>query len=498
MTLFNEETVAPPSPQLNEGQQKSYNDVLDFLTEKRPEKLIWVLKGYAGTGKTFLLTKIVGELRRRHEMGVADFRVAMSAPTHKAVRVMKKFSSFAPNSVHFATIHSLLGLKAEIDDRGREKFVESKDPGEIRIEQFNVVFLDEVSMLADEIFVSLLKHVRRGLKVIFVGDPVQIPPVNHLDAIPLKEGSVEKYQLGISELTQIMRQAGENPILALATMIRMGYKSVPHFLMRTSVHTDMTTGKTGVDVIEPGDDDKIDHIIMDYFCTKQFQEDPDHMKIIAWQNKTVDEFNRSVRKRIYATEMSQQQLSVLPAIMPREKLIMDKPLVMESGRILLTTNEEIEVTSYEIKDAKIDFQTAEKVAGQWGVCMGTAIVKYYNTQISFFDAFGKKVTANIRILHESEDKRLNDITQSIADAANSMVPGSPLKRQLWKSFYSVKRLFAQVKYNYAVTAHKSQGSTYNNVLVLDWDLSINRRIEERNRIRYVAITRARCLAMIQK
>ena len=156
---------------------------------------MWVLKGYAGTGKTFTLTRIVEELRRRDGADFGDFRIAMSAPTHKAVRVMKKFSTFPANAVHFSTIHALLGLKAEIDERGREKFVESKDPNEVRIEQFNTVFLDETSMLPDEIWVLLLKHVRKGLKIVFVGDPVQIPPVNHLECI-LQAGERREVQHG--------------------------------------------------------------------------------------------------------------------------------------------------------------------------------------------------------------------------------------------------------------------------------------------------------------
>ena len=304
--------------------------------------------------------------------------------------------------------------------------------------------------------------------------------------------------MGISELTEIMRQAGENPILRLATMIRMGYKTVPHF----QVDTDLRGGEGdepfhGVERIQEHEDDIIDRLIMKYFVCEQFKTDPDYMKVIAWRNETVNNFNRMIRKRIYATELAQEKLF---SIMPGEKLIMDKPLVMDTGRVLLTTNEEIEIVSYEIRTDKIQYFTPyrDPTTNSWSGKLDTQDFRHYSAVVSYYDSMGKKVQANIRILHESEEVRLKMLMEGLASKANDIPFGNPLKKNTWRSFYGVQRTFAQVKYNYAITAHKSQGSTYDNCLVLDWDIAYNRRIEERNRIRYVAITRARNLVCIQK
>jgi ATP-dependent exoDNAse (exonuclease V) alpha subunit len=62
----------------------------------------------------------------------------------------------------------------------------------------------------------------------------------------------------------------------------------------------------------------------------------------------------------------------------------------------------------------------------------------------------------------------------------------------------VRDKLAQVKYNYAITAHKSQGSTYENVIVIEPDIDANSKIVERNRIKYVAYTRAKSLLFIVK
>lgn len=501
MNLFDEDNLSddelraliPPRPALNEGQQKAFDDIIAFVTGKDKEHPMWVLKGYAGTGKSFTTGRIIEHLHERHMHG-GDYRMAVSAPTHKAVRVMKKFSTFPHGAVHYATVHSLLGLKQEIDDHGKEKFVESKDPTEVRINEFNVLFLDETSMLADDLFTILLPHVRRGLKIVFIGDPVQIPPVNHMETIPFKPEMITKYNIGVSELSQIMRQAGENPILGLATAIRIGYKTVPHF----QIITNQNVNGHGLVKLEHDDDKSIDEIIIANFVTDEFKADPDHMKIIAYTNKVVDEHNRMVRKRIYAEEYTMQ--GRLPFIMPGEKLIMDKPLVLTTGRVLLTTNEEIEVMSYEIKDVEIEYDTAERESHMWDMKRRTKTFKHYNAMVSYYDQHNKKVTSNIRILHEDAEKEMKEITEGIATAAKAVPQGSPLRRPLWRSFFDVQRKFAQVKYNYAITAHKSQGSTYNTCLWLDWSLTDIKKvsIEERNRIRYVAITRARYTAYIQR
>jgi len=65
------------------------------------------------------------------------------------------------------------------------------------------------------------------------------------------------------------------------------------------------------------------------------------------------------------------------------------------------------------------------------------------------------------------------------------------RKEMWKQFYALEKPFANVNYNYCITAHKAQGSTYNYCISMEWDIDQNRSIPERNRIRYVAATRAR-------
>jgi len=104
---------------------------------------------------------------------------------------------------------------------------------------------------------------------------------------------------------------------------------------------------------------------------------------------------------------------------------------------------------------------------------------------------GKNKEKMINIVHEDSEAAFAKILDSLKKIAVKCPPNE--KGWKWKEYYEMKEHFAEIKYNYAITAHKAQGSTYDNCMVIDWDLSQNPTVIERNRIRYVAITRPRKL-----
>lgn len=476
-------------PQLTAEQQVVHDTLVRFAKGSSVHDAM-VLKGYAGTGKTFTITKVIQTLKNEDNIfnPTSELNIAVSAPTHKAVRVLKKFSTFQ-NDVTFATIHSLLGLKEEITPEGKIKYVESKDPNLIRITSFNVLFIDESSMLADELFLMLIQYIRHGLRIIFLGDPIQIPPVNHADSMPFKENSQKYYNIGVLELKSIIRQARGNPILEYATRIRMDYKTANDFMVETHVQG---SGENGIIKLSQSDTQKTKDILKEYFVSEEFRQDADHMKVIAWRNAVVNGYNQEIRKLIYP------DVTDLPFIMVGEKLIMDAPLKLSSGNTLLTTNEEIEVIGYEVKSGKSTILTAAKVDKDYVSDYRDMEFKFYDTQVKYLNDRGTEIFANIRILHENSEGYMNEVLKGITVAAKAVDRASALRNQLWKSFFKTQRLFAQVKYNYAITGHKSQGSTYSNCMVAEWDIAYNKNVEERNRIRYVAATRARHLLFVIK
>ena len=140
--------------QLNEGQQKAHDQLVSYLMGKDKSKRMWLLKGYAGTGKTTTIGTVLNSVFNRYSSD--DWSrpsIAVSAPTHKAVQVLKQMQSLSDN-VDYATIHSLLGLKEVINPiSGKQEFKQDLDPNNgPRIEGYNILILDETSMLSNELF----------------------------------------------------------------------------------------------------------------------------------------------------------------------------------------------------------------------------------------------------------------------------------------------------------------------------------------------------------
>jgi exodeoxyribonuclease-5 len=204
-----------------------------------------------------------------------------------------------------------------------------------------------------------------------------------------------------------------------------------------------------------------------YFKTKEFSEDSEYTKVIAWRNKTVDIMNNLVRKVIYGEE------NLGSKILIGEKLIANNPII-EMSQILFNTNDEFSVEDFEIKSEKV------RVVGEEG------ILKYYETKVSYLNDDDKKVIYYIDILHEDSESYFYVLSSKLKKIAIEKRG----KDKSWIKYYEFIRRFADVSYAYAITAHKSQGSTYNTAFVFEDDIDVNLNVVERNRIKYTAYTRS--------
>lgn len=166
---------------------------------------VFVLSGYAGTGKTFLLKRVVEGL------GLEAGREAVFvAPTGKAASVLVK------NGTPASTIHSLIYVRDEEDfdvnedgevvQKSRLSFIKKEKIGE----NIRLIVVDESSMVDNLILRDLLSY---GVKCLFSGDNAQLPPVNGANIL-LEQPD---YQL-----TEIVRQERDNPIIRLAEAARRG------------------------------------------------------------------------------------------------------------------------------------------------------------------------------------------------------------------------------------------------------------------------------------
>lgn len=458
---------------LNEGQTIAFADIVEFFSN--PLEDAFVLKGYAGTGKTFLVKRIIEYITASYP----SRRIAITAPTNKAVQVLQMNAPFgetggtvftdlfnAASRLEYMTIHKLLGLKEEITPSGQQIFKPAgKDKNDLS--KFQYLIVDEVSMLDDDLCNQILDQADK-VKVLFMGDPAQIPPVNRAECIPFSDD--HEYNFKQAELTEIMRQQGEHPVVDASFTLRNNLEDIqPIPVLEDKLNAE---GK-GIKFYDSVTDRaKIRPLLDELFNSDQFKANADYAKVIAWRNKTVDYVNGIVREILFGKDAG-------PFVVG-EKLIAAKPIFERtSGKfgpywvIQFNTSEELEVTGVNITTrnrSESDFRLQ---------------IKVYELRVRVYQPMERRFfSTTIDVIHEDSVSEWNSLLLAAKNKAiRTKQPGD------WAVYYDIMKWSANVAYNYAITAHKAQGSTYTNVLLMEEDLDHNPRVVERNRIKYTAYSR---------
>lgn len=197
-------------------QQVEAFTLLDqFLSAFHPSSC-FILKGYAGTGKTTIISALVSILPRIQKQAV------LLAPTGRAAKVMSHYSGKKAYTIHKKIYRKKSASTVELD------FVLAEN-----LHENTLFIIDEASMIADEgiqffsksLLDDLIRYVRSGNKccLMFVGDTAQLPPVGMLESPALDADYIQgNYHLQTShyELREVVRQQQTSGILYNATKIR--------------------------------------------------------------------------------------------------------------------------------------------------------------------------------------------------------------------------------------------------------------------------------------
>lgn len=428
---------------LNQQQQAAYDLLKDFVLSKHDGSM-YCLKGYAGTGKTYLISQLVNEVKKLKK----NWQIALTAPTNKAVQVLRESSNLP--DVTYKTIHSLLGLKEVIKDSGEIEFERDYESNQAEVSKYRILIIDEVSMLQDNLFFQI-RRFNSKVKIILMGDPAQIPPVNKEDCEPFL--NPEQHKIKEIQLTQIMRQANGSKITVCAGEVR---ENLSQNKFKFSSGADMDVYNI------PSDRAALVSVFYEFLYKNC------DTRVIAWTNKKVSEYNQFIRKIIYGENLAK--------ILVDEKLILNKPYFTESNGepVLLSTNQEVKVLEFEVKEVELPLKYK---------------VMAYVCRVEFINKKGEKDVGIINVLHEDSKVDYSVILDYLKKIA--VKASYEERRDKWKDYYSVLKSLADVSYAYAITAHKSQGSTYNTCIVDAVNIEINDNVIERNRILYTAMTRAK-------
>jgi hypothetical protein len=252
---------------LTTSQEQAKAEIIDFLLN--PDKKYFVLKGVAGTGKSFLINRVEKDfvevtklLQSTGEYTPLEWKY--TATTHKAAQALRNASS---NDT--CTIHSLLSLQLKSNYNTGKNFLVRASVEDV---ENLVIVIDEASYI-DYDLLEAIDTYTVNCKVIFMGDPAQLTPIG------LNHSPVFLAGFPTHTLTQVVRQSAVHPLSPILHHLREYVLGNSESLPKIATCPELVRLS----------DTEFNKVIIDEFSTSWC---PAKSKVLAWRNKTVMKYNQ--------------------------------------------------------------------------------------------------------------------------------------------------------------------------------------------------------------
>lgn len=462
-----ETKVSKGDIKLTNDQLLALQEIIDFITDpKRKSEKFYLLTGSAGTGKTFLVSYIYSILR-------ANYNIAFTASTNKAVNVLqamyetqhKKDSTKENTSVQFYTIHRFMNSSRAIDKNGDTyfKFTEGK-----KAKKSDVVFVDEISMIP-EILSEQLLVLKKYKKVVLIGDRAQLPPVNET------ESKLFNWNIKQSNLTEIVRY--RNNIVKLADQLKQLIFQQKNINLRSCAGDGVFLYRDKPEWLSEYYKNADDSVVLAY-TNEQVKNYNDtirrhELKLTAGNRFEIDEkvmFNNFYKAK--HIDNDEQTMNYYTSYQVHLKSCVQSLFTIDYSKIILRLKQDLIRNE---KDPALIDELIKKLPNDIPVYQLV-------TEGDFF----VQNPLHFTVLHQQLDEVKNVFIRLKVLFSDLVV------RDFWAFYYSdMIDPFADVTYGYAMTVHKSQGSTYQRVFIDMKDI-IHKNPKQRESFQclYTAITRA--------
>jgi exodeoxyribonuclease-5 len=422
--------------------------LLDIFLKKNDYLSIFILRGYAGTGKTSILAHLAKSLEKNQ-------KIVLLAPTGRAARVLSSYCGMPA-----FTVHKRIYRLAE-SGQGDLNFVLQKN------NFTNTLFVvDEASMLSSgthgerDVLEDLMRFVYRGkgCKLILSGDNAQLPPVDMAYSPALDEEYMQdRFHLPVTffELNEVVRQAKESGILFNATQLRKALQT-ESLEVQFSVGFDDFKAINGLELQE-----SLEESVSEYGA--------DEVLIVTRSNKRANQFNAEVRNRLLFREDN-----------------------IEAGDILMNVKNNYHWLSKEEKDdfvANGESMEVLKVLNKdtlYGQEFADLNVRFVDNRIPDVDV---KVWLNC-LTTEGPALPQADVRNLFFKVMEDYVAQGEVKKAKQLALMDPYYNALQCKFSYAVTCHKAQGGQWSAVFIDHGYLTDEMVDESLLRWFYTAITRA--------
>tara|TARA_B100000965_G_scaffold392428_1_gene401973 strand:+ start:755 stop:2215 length:1461 start_codon:yes stop_codon:yes gene_type:complete len=425
----------------------------------------FVMRGFAGSGKTYLSMKL---LKKVDELGLSWTVVA---PTHKAVGVLReglRRESIKPTWFP-STIHRLLRLK--LKRQADIEICEKTDQTENSLENLGLVLIDEASMIDSKLLEITLECARcNSTRLVFVGDPAQLPPVGeNFSSVFLMKRAIN------TELKEVVRHQG--PVLKLAKIIRDGL--IP--CEQPPVLPIINSNKGNVGIL-----DRNNWLEKAKSALKisSLEDDHDRARILCYTNRIVDNLVPHARRSIHGDMADQYPVLPGEVLISRKAVMANASLkeneIGEEPDILISSNREMVVedvipNSLDLASLVMhhDFEITLPI-------IETQIAKVTCDQKEFSLRLMPQIGSKSRV---DLDLALNELSRKARER------GKKNSSSIWKLFFFIRDSFSSLGPASVLTIHRSQGSTFGEVFITS-DVFWPKDIEFRRRLLYVAVSRA--------
>lgn len=427
-----------------DDQAKAVDAIITFIgAEFSPSQCIHSLCGSGGTGKTFVTKYIIENCKFSNSV------IMCTAPTHKACRVFS--NSIGGKEV--ITIQSAFGFRLDVDiddfDPNNPNFAPK---GTVKILERNtkLLIIDESSMLNSKLVRYIINLCRKKkIKILFIGDDFQLAPVKERNSTSFTNSNK------ISYLNQIVRQDYDNPIGNLLRILRSDIENNKYDFLNTisrSYNRQSINGKgEGFSVVGRTD---FTNIICDKFSDSEFATDVDKYKTVAYTNANVTHWNKFIREKIV--------LGSDRGIITKNDLIMSNTTIVDdfNDPMIINSEDYIIKSMANFPDRTYDFKTY---------------------MVQFQAIHGGDISSPICVIDHTDNYTINQYYNVITSLVNEAKAAVNNKAAAWKRYYEFKKKYLlltnimdkqgkilvkrDIDYGFALTAHKSQGSTYGTVFV---------------------------------
>ena len=435
------------------GQQQLFELFDPFLLDKDQEKPTLILRGYAGTGKTTIVSAIVKTLP------FFNMRYVLMAPTGRAAKVMSSYAKRTAFTIHKKVFQQTAAPGGGLTFKRQRNYHKQ-----------TLFIVDEASMISDHqeygkkgLLADLIDYVfsQEGNKLLLIGDVAQLPPVGLTESPALEKAYLSaqfKTDVESLEMTEVMRQDEASGILFNATNLRMELAK-KEFAIRFATKGFKDTFKMTGERLEDG---------LRYAYDKYGTEET---AIICRSNKNAVQYNQYIRRTIQYREDELDAGDLLMVVRNNYTFLPE-----ENVAGFIANGDFVEV---------LKIMRFEEYYGLRFADLRLRLLDYPDMEPFEAKVILDTLHGHDASLNDQAYKRLyEEVSADYADIASKTERMKAIKKDPFLNAL-------QVKFAYALTCHKSQGGQWSAVFVDQGYLTDEMVDREYVRWLYTAVTRAK-------